>query len=172
MKATIKQTTYKVNVQATVPYGGQAVWGTINGTLTDQTDLQTALDTKAASSTVNNHLSNYNNPHAVTAKQVGAYSQAIVTKTTDYTATLDDQVIVCDASSGAVTITLPTAASALSSGRGHVYCIFKKDSTSNDVIIDANGSETIDGELTFNLVAQYESIKVISDGTEWLIIEA
>ena len=74
-----------------------------------------------------------------------------------------DHIIFIDASSNAVTINLPAAAS----HTGREYELICTDST-NTVTIDANGSETISGDLTITLV-QYESIIIISDGTNWWV---
>ncbi len=43
-------------------------------------------------------------------------------------------------------------------------------SQSTLITIDANGSETIDGSLTKNLVTQYEQWEIVSDGANWQII--
>jgi hypothetical protein len=37
------------------------------------------------------------------------------------------------------------------------------------VTVDGNASETIDGALTYALAVQYQSITIISDGTNWHI---
>lgn len=50
---------------------GQTSWGLIDGTLSDQTDLQAALDLKATISALSTHESDATNPHSVTATQVG-----------------------------------------------------------------------------------------------------
>lgn len=50
---------------------GGGAWGTITGTLSDQTDLQTALDAKANSSALTTHTGDTANPHTVTKAQVG-----------------------------------------------------------------------------------------------------
>ena len=91
---------------------------------------------------------------------------SITTKTTDYTATVNDDVILCDASSGAMTITLFSAVG----GEGQQLTIKKIDSSSNNVAIDADGTETIDGELTVCIETQYDSLTLISDNTNWNII--
>lgn len=46
-------------------------WGEIHGTLSNQTDLQAALDLKATVSALSAHTSNTSNPHSVTKTQVG-----------------------------------------------------------------------------------------------------
>lgn len=90
----------------------------------------------------------------------------VVAKTGAYTATSSDHVILCNASGGAFTITLPAASGVL----GIIYHIKKTDSSGNAVTVDGNGSETIDGATTASLTAQYESIMIVCDGSNWHII--
>ena len=90
----------------------------------------------------------------------------LVTKTSGYTATATDYTILCNASGGAFTITLPAAAS----HTGRIYHIKKIDSSANAVTVDGNASETIDDGLTAVLTVQYESITIQSDGSEWWIL--
>lgn len=56
---------------STIDPGGATSWGSILGTLSDQTDLQTALNLKANTSTVDVHIADTGNPHAVSKTQVG-----------------------------------------------------------------------------------------------------
>lgn len=88
------------------------------------------------------------------------------TKTANYTVTEADRdkLILVDATSGAVTITLLAAATA---GDGFRVAIKKIDSSGNAVTIDGNGSETIDGNATSTLSTQYDSDNLISDGSNW-----
>ena len=91
---------------------------------------------------------------------------SIINKTGSYLATTADNVIDCDATSGAITITLPTAVG----NTGKIYTIKKNDSSTNTVTVDANAAETIDGTLTKIITTQYTSMTIISDGSNWLII--
>ena len=75
-------------------------------------------------------------------------------------------LVTVDASSGAVTITLP----AVSSNEGTVYIFKKIDSSGNSVTIDGYESETIDGEQTVVLNLQYQYVTIACDGDEWFII--
>lgn len=77
-----------------------------------------------------------------------------------------DVVLLVDATAGAVTVTLPAAAS--SSGR--VLYVKKTDASGNAVTLDGNASETIDGATTLAIATQYQSYTVICDGTGWWII--
>lgn len=98
----------------------------------------------------------------------GAIANSIIaTKTSAYTVTTSDQVLLGDASGGAFTFTLPTA-----SGNSGISFIFKKtDSSTNAITIDANGSETIDGDLTYSLIGQYAYVKIVSDGSNYVVTE-
>lgn len=82
--------------------------------------------------------------------------------------TLDDShyTVRCDATSAGFTVTLPAAASC----SGRIYNIKKVDGTSNIVTIDANGSETIDGDATIPLESQGDCLSIQSNGTSWDIL--
>lgn len=87
---------------------------------------------------------------------------ALVTKTANYTALATDEVILCDATSGSFTISLPS----VSGTSGKPYYIKKLDSSVNTVTIDA----TIDDGLIAVLTDQYESLTIVSNGTKRHII--
>ncbi|MFP9114934.1 hypothetical protein ACLI1A_13440 [Flavobacterium sp. RHBU_3] len=70
--------------------------------------------------------------------------------------------IYADASAGNITINLPTATSL----SGYSVWVYRKDSTSNTVTIDANGSELINQSLTYSLSGQNSNAKFTSDGTQ------
>lgn len=92
----------------------------------------------------------------------------VTAKTAAYTATSGDDVITCDASSAAFTITLPAIASSL----GKVFIIKKTDSDfTKAVTVDANASETIDGDPTKKLNTQNESIEIVGGASEWHVIK-
>ena len=84
-------------------------------------------------------------------------------KTANYTANVSDSTIFVDATSGDVTISLPVAAG----NSGKQFYISKRDSSVNTVIIDPNGSETINGNADLTINTQYDSVILISDDTEW-----
>lgn len=91
---------------------------------------------------------------------------SVTSKTANYTATVSDYLILCNASGGGFTISLPTA----SGNTGKVFIVKKTDSALNGVVVDGNSSETIDGELTYTLGTQFESVQIVSDGTNWQVI--
>lgn len=96
----------------------------------------------------------------------GSSISSIVTKTGAYTATDFDVVIICDAASGAFTITLPTAVGR----KGKLFDIKKVDATANAITVDGDGTETIDGALTQVIAMQYNAIQIVSDGSNWHIL--
>lgn len=89
---------------------------------------------------------------------------AIVAKTANYTATVDDHTIICGAGNQTFTVTLP----AVSQIPGTIFNI--KNIGTGTITVDGNKSETIDGGTTATLTAQYESITIQNDGTEWWIL--
>lgn len=91
---------------------------------------------------------------------------AVTSKSTTYTATTSDDVILVSSAS-AWTLTLYAA----SGNSGKILTIKKTSSDFNAVTIDGNASETIDGATTTTVDTQYESIRIICDGSNWHIIE-
>ncbi len=87
----------------------------------------------------------------------------LVEKATTYLALSSDYVILGDATAGAFDVDLPTAASST----GRIYVIKKIDASGNAVTVDPNGAETIDGAASKALSSQFDSVRIISDGTEW-----
>lgn len=83
--------------------------------------------------------------------------------TANYTASYED-VVLADATTGAITVALPLAKI---NKRVNVK---KVDASGNNVTIDGNGAQTIDGTLTKIITTQYDSITMISDGSNWFII--
>ncbi|MBX7220342.1 MAG: hypothetical protein K1Y36_10390 [Blastocatellia bacterium] len=81
-------------------------------------------------------------------------------------ATAADDVILANATSGAVTVNLPAAAS----NSGLTITVKKIDSSGNAVTIDGNASETIDGATTKVLSSQYETARLYCDGSNWFLI--
>lgn len=91
----------------------------------------------------------------------------VVSETATYAVLSSDDLILCDATSAAFTVTLPTA----SGIQGHVVRIKKTDSTFNLVTLATTSSQTIDGVTTRKIATQNEQLVVCSDGTNWQIIE-
>ena len=91
-----------------------------------------------------------------------------VTKTAAYTATSGDDVIAGDTSGAAFSITLPPAGNV--TGK-HLKFIYTDTGTSNALTIDGNGSETINGTITTVLTSQFETLTIVSDGSNWQVLD-
>lgn len=82
------------------------------------------------------------------------------TKTASFTPDGDSAIFFCDATAGAITVTLPAAAD-----NGGVRLVFKKtDASANAVTVN-----TADGGAV-SLPDQYNSVEVTSNGTAWFKI--
>jgi len=95
----------------------------------------------------------------------GATRGAYRSVTTSGNVVSGDYMIICDATAGAITMTLPPAALV----PGRIYVFKRINSGANTVTVDAYGSETIDGALTHVLSPQWNAITIISNGTAWFI---
>jgi len=91
---------------------------------------------------------------------------AYVAKTAGYTVTATDYTVAANASTGALSITLPTSVGIT----GKVYVVKKMDSTANVVTVATTSSQTIDGATTRALSLQYDAIMVQADGANWIVI--
>lgn len=86
-------------------------------------------------------------------------------KTASFTADTATDFYPCDATSGAITVTLYAAAG----NSGRIVRFKKTDSSANAITLDANLSETIDGALTQTITLKNESLSIICDGSNWQV---
>ena len=87
--------------------------------------------------------------------------------TTDSINATTDFIVLFNASGGAFTATLPTAASVT----GKTYILKKIGTDLNQVTIATTSSQTIDGVTTTKLCTPNETLVVFSDGTNWLVLD-
>lgn len=92
----------------------------------------------------------------------------IVTKSATYAVAVTDYTILVDTDGGAVTIDLLPAANAYVSevSSGQIFVVKNIGTSGNDVTIDGDSSETIDGATTKALTDGQSAI-IQSDGTGW-----
>lgn len=90
-----------------------------------------------------------------------------VSKSANYTVTTSDRLINVDTSGGNVTLALPALSGVTINT---VYSAVKAVSGSNNLVIDPNGAETIEGASTYTLTALYSRIDFYSNGSEWKVI--
>lgn len=90
----------------------------------------------------------------------------VVSKTANYTAAAGDDLILC--STNSFTVTLPTAVGVT----GKIYRVKKTDADVTKIItIATTSSQTIDGVTTKTLNTQYEEYMVVSDGSNWQMLD-
>ena len=90
----------------------------------------------------------------------------ITVTTTPYAAASFGIILVDDDTvGGAAVVNLPAA----SGNENLIYNVVKIGSTAS-VTVDGNGSETINGATTNVLSSQWDSIEIVCDGTQWVIL--
>lgn len=88
------------------------------------------------------------------------------TKTSNYSVTTADHLIYCDTTSGNITLSL----AAISGFNADVPYRFVKTAAANDLVIDPNSSETINGASTKTITALNASTTIIKSGSAWVTI--
>ena len=100
----------------------------------------------------------------ITPSAGGSSTLSIVTKTSAYTVVIGDLGKIINCTTSAFTVTL-TAAATLGAG---FYCsIWNSCDSNQQITIDPNASETIDGLSTLILYPG-EGMQIICDGTNWI----
>ena len=83
-----------------------------------------------------------------------------------FTPTNANFTVLCDASGGPISVTLPAGATMVGQGFN-----FKKiDASANIITITPNGAELIDGAANKKLIMQYTTISIQTDGSNWYIL--
>ena len=112
----------------------------------------------------------YNNVLEAIEQQINRASDGylfpVMAITASYTINYNDGVILADATSGNITITLLPA---LEMTQKRIV-IMKTDASANTVIIDGNASETINGALTNVLSTQYATVEITAYNGAWYVI--
>lgn len=96
----------------------------------------------------------------------GSSYPSVTTQTATYLALASDNVILSNATSGAMLVNLPAASAQI----GQTYNIKKIDASANTVTITPNGPDLIDGAGSVVMNIQYQSYQIVSDGTNWWVI--
>lgn len=95
-----------------------------------------------------------------------AIQYSTISVSSDYTADLFGNILV-DTDGASRTISLPPSAGLA----GRIYTIKKIDTSAvTDVIVQPDGTETIDGNATIELRKPYTALRIVSNGEEWFII--
>jgi hypothetical protein len=99
-------------------------------------------------------------------KRVSEAHLDVVSKTANYTMTDDDSGVICDATGGSFTVTLPSAAS-VSSPVVHIL----KTNLLNTVTVSRAGTDTIEGATTKVLASQFGRITLLTNKSNtWYVL--
>lgn len=113
-------------------------------------------------------VSIWNDPaHTSTLEIKGSFAPNIRNSSVGTTLTAEDHTVVVN-NTGPATVALPPAASV----PGRVHCVMKISAAGNDVIIDPNGGELINGVTSKTLTLQWSSVIIQSNGLSWMIISS
>jgi hypothetical protein len=152
-----------VNFYTDSSFGFKATGGSTRFNITSS-DVVTYLNFKPSNDGTKNSGS-------ITNYWARTFSNAVFNNIETITAATDslvttDTTLLCDCTSNDISLTIPTSSSDYSGNR---YEIKKIDSSANTVTITPT-SRTIDGAATATITTQYESITIVSDGTNWFIV--
>jgi hypothetical protein len=93
-------------------------------------------------------------------------SRILTSQTAAINIDLSHRVIPVTSAGGAFTIYLPPAALT----KGQILEFIKTNTATTAVTLDGYGSETIGGSTTYGLYTNGEVLKIISDGSNWLVL--
>lgn len=93
-------------------------------------------------------------------------SHPIKTVSSNYTISLGDYTVLCDASSTNLNIKLPSA----SSSNTQIFNIKKIDSSGNNVHVTTTAANNIDFDVTQSIAFRGTNLSVQSDGTQYWIL--
>jgi hypothetical protein len=98
----------------------------------------------------------------------GTSTAAPITSTASYTMAPYDAGVLADSTSGAVTVTLPSAALCVD-GRPRYVKDWKGQAATNNITIATTGGQTIDGASSLVISTAYGGYTLVSDGSNWSV---
>jgi len=125
--------------------------------------LTTSSSVEINNNIITNHQSNIIYSISSTVKDLNNNNIMIkTTSTTNITADVD--VVIGDVLTQSIYMNLPSA----SKLPGKRLMFIKSDASIYSLILDPAGVQTINGQLTMNVNTQYQAVKIISDGSQWI----
>ena len=94
---------------------------------------------------------------------VAGFQPNIMSAVMNTTLTIGNYTVLCNAASGAVTMTLPATVTR------NMYVVKKVDSSSNTCTVNGGG-HNIDGSTSTTLSTQYSSLRLQGDNTQWWLL--
>jgi hypothetical protein len=149
----------KINLTASVVYS-EVVSATYSSPNTTVQVLDAVLDNTLVSVEHSLFLPDWDGKSAISPRMAG--NRKVVSKSADYTTTLNDDVVLMDASGAARTLTV---LSAVTLGAGRRQRVYKNDTSTNAVDVVPSGTETINGNRKYSITVPFTGIEFESDGT-------
>jgi hypothetical protein len=103
---------------------------------------------------------------SVLANAAGGAVSSVNTKIAAYTLTTTNSIILADATTAALTCTLPTAVGIT----GKQYTVKRINGGANSVTVGTTSGQTIETAATKTLGSQFSYLIVVSDGVGWVIV--
>ena len=100
----------------------------------------------------------------LSASSVTEAKRSRTTAAVTTTSTISSDVNLVTTGGSNKTLTMPSVSD------GQIVYVKKVDSGAGNVVIQRGGSATIDGATTVSLYAQFESMTLVCDGTNWHIV--
>ncbi len=102
----------------------------------------------------------------------GSFAAKTRSTSTSTVVTVNDGVVRVDASGGSRLVTLPAPAVAFNAslGIGSIFTIKKIDATASGVAVGVDGGAMIDGFPNADLLTQYETIAMQSNGVSYDVL--
>jgi hypothetical protein len=91
----------------------------------------------------------------------------VVSKDGAYTMTVDDEIVLADATGGAFSVTLPAVSG---EAQDSTFTVKRMNAGANAVTIATPGAETIDGAASLALSNQYDAATCATDGSNWVVV--
>jgi len=104
-------------------------------------------------------------PKEITTTGGGGGTRTFDNISSDFSMGSSSDVVFADSTSSPINVYIPTAV-----GVGGKEIAIKWAAGNNSILINASGAESVDGQSTFMLDNPYQSIALISNNSNWLII--
>ena len=110
----------------------------------------------------------YINADLVTIDTLAVYN--VVNVSTSSTLPVGNGPTLVKATGGGSGIVLSLPDATVTANKGRVYIVVKVDSGLGAILLQGTASQTLSGQLSFTLTAQWSRISVTSDGSNWVVI--
>lgn len=130
--------------------------------------IEGAIDNRENFNAFNPSLIAYHTHNGIDSVQIPFNGMLGITKLSRSTTLSREVVVLVDATSAAITLTLPSAVG--NDGRQFIIKDWKGKASIHNITMQPSLSQTIDGSATKVINANYASFYVISNGVNWSVL--